>query len=463
MSVIKHSVVILMCLALAKANSQEVSTTPESYSFTLEEAVNFALENNYQTINSRRDIAKALKQKWETTSTGLPQISGNVDYSYQIRQPITPLPGEIIPGGIPGTFVPVAFSPKQNANLTATLSQIIFDGSYLVALEASKTFLDFSENANNKTKLEVRKGVINAYGGVLLSQENVDIVTRNLQTVEKNLNETQKIFENGLTEEEDVEQLKITYLQLTNQLNSAKRQTEIAMNMFQLALGIDLSSFVTLADNLESLAVKTIDPSLSNENLNLEKSVDYRIAFNLTEQRRLEYKLERSKALPKITSFVNYGTQAFDNDFVFFRNSTQWFPQSIAGVSISWPIFTSFGRQARTERAKIAWDQAETDLYRRSQEIRLDYEAAINQYQLSIDTYYTTKQNLELAERIENKNQIKFTEGIATSFDLRQAQTQLYQAQSQYLNSMFQMITNKAILETVLNTPNYSLLRNDRP
>jgi outer membrane protein TolC len=450
-----------MCLAFAKANSQEVSTTPESYNFTLEEAINFALENNYQAINAKRDIVKALKQKWETTATGLPQITANGDYSYQIEQPVSVIPAEFF-GGPPGTFQPVIFSQKQNALVSATLSQVIFDGSYLVALEASKTFLDFSENANNKTKLEVRKGVINAYGGVLLSQENVDIISRNLETVEKNLNETRKIFENGLTEEEDVEQLEITYLQLTNQLNSAKRQTEIAMNMFQLAMGIDLATAVTLSDNLESLAIKTIDPALGNQNLNLDQSVDYKIAVNLTDQRRLEYKLERSKALPKLTGFINYGANAFSDDFVFNTNNP-WFQQSVAGVSINWPIFTSFGRKARTDRAKIAWDQAETDLDRTSQEIRLNYETAVNNYQLAIDTYFTNKKNLELAERIENKNGIKFTEGIATSFDLRQAQTQLYQAQSQYLNSMFQVITNKAKLETVLNTPNYLSPRNDRP
>ena len=370
------------------------------------------------------------------------------------------MPGEVV-GEAPGTFVPVVFSPKQSANITATLNQVIFDGSYIVALEASKTFLDFSENANNKTKLEVRKGVINAYGGVLLSQENVSIVTRNLETVEKNLNETREIYKNGLTEEEDVEQLQITYLQLTNQLNSAQRQTEIAMDMFQLALGIDLASNVRLADNLESLAIKTIDPSLTNQNLNLEQSVDYQIAYNMTEQRRLEYKLERSKALPTVTGFINYGANSFSDDFVF-NSGNQWFQQSVTGININWPIFTSFGRKARTDRAKIAWDQAETDLIQREQEIQLDYARAINDYQLAIDTYYTNKQNLELAERIENKNQIKFTEGISTSFDLRQAQTQLYQAQGEYLNSMFEVITNKAELETVLNTPQFISNTTDR-
>ncbi len=455
---------VLMFLAFAKANSQDTLNNPQSYNFTLEQAIQFALENNYQALNAKRDIAKALKQKWETTATGLPQISGQANYNYNIKVPVSVLPAQIVDENAdPGTFVAVPFAPRQSANLNATLTQLIFDGSYIVALEASQTFLDFSKNANNKTKLEVRKGVINAYGGVLLSQENVNIITKNLTAVEKNLNETKKIYENGLAEEEDVEQLQVTFLQLSNQLNSAKRQTEIAMDMFLLALGIELNVDVSLAESLESLAIKTIDLSLSAQNLDLNRSVDYQIAFNLTEQRRLEYKLERAKALPSLSGFVNYQTQAFDEDFVFLDSSTPWFQQSVAGISLNWNIFTSGGRKARTDRAQIAWDQAETDLQRTTQEIRLNYEAALNDYQLAIDSYFTSKQNLALAERIENKNEIKFTEGIATSFDLRQAQTQLYQAQAEYLNSMYQVIANKAALETILNTPNYINTDNNRP
>ncbi|MGJ8683724.1 MAG: TolC family protein [Nonlabens sp.] len=444
---------IVFGLAFAKAYSQE--PTSSSYSFTLEQAIEHGLEHNYQAINAQRDIAKALKQKWETTAAGLPQINGSIDYQNQLKQPITPLPGEIV-GGAPGTFVPVAFSPKQSMNLTATLSQLIFDGSYLVALEASKTFLDFSENANNKTKLEVRKGIINAYGGVLLTEENIEIITKNRDALEKNLNEVTKIFENGLTEEEDVEQLQITLSQLDNQLNGALRQREIAMDMLKLALGIELETPVTLNDDLESLALSNIDPSVTDDSIEVEGTVDYQIAYNFTQQRRLEHKLELAKGLPTISGFVNYGTQTFDDNFVFSNNNQQWFQQSIAGVSVNIPIFSSMGKRAAQARTKIAWDQAETDLQRTSEEIRLNYQSALNNYQTAIDNYMTSKDNLALAERIENKNNIKFREGIATSFDLRQAQTQLYSTQAELLNSMYQVITEKASLETILNTPNYT-------
>lgn len=299
---------IFIVFAFAKAYPQQ-SPPLETNSFSLQEAIDYGLDNNYQAINAKRDIAKALKQKWETTSTGLPQISADASYNYNIKLPVSVLPAQLIDQNAPAdTFVAVPFAPKQSANLTATLTQLIFDGSYIVALEASKTFIDFSKNADNKTKLEVRKGIINAYGGVLLTQENIAIITSNLKAVEDNLFETTKIFENGLAEEEDVEQLKITQLQLTNQLNSAKRQEDIARDMLKLALGIDLQETIVLTDSLESLAISNIDPSITQESLEMEKNADYQIAYNYTQQRRLEYKLERAKALPTIGAFVNYGT-----------------------------------------------------------------------------------------------------------------------------------------------------------
>jgi outer membrane protein TolC len=446
---------VFSVLAFAKAYSQQI-TNPESYSFTLEEAINYGLENNYQAINAKRDIAKALKQKWETTATGLPQINAGADYNYNIKTPVIVLPAQFFDDmAAPGTFAAIPGAPRQTANLSASLSQLIFDGSYIVALEASKTFLDFSKNANNKTKLEVRKGIINAYGGVLLTQENIAIIQRNLRTLTKNLDETTKIYENGLAEEEDVEQLKITKSQLANQLNSAKRQESIALDMLKLALGIELQTPVSLKDDLAALAIKNMDPSMTNNSLELEKNTDFQIATNFTEQRRLEYKLERSKALPKLSGFVNYGLQSFDEDFTFFNSDNRWYGQSVAGISLSIPIFSSLGRQARTDRAKITWDQALTDLDRTKEEIRLNYQTSLNNYQTAIDNYGTSKENLRLAERIENKNQIKFREGIATSFDLRQAQTQLYTTQASYLQSMYQVISEKATLETIMNTPEY--------
>ncbi|MFC7357866.1 TolC family protein [Jejudonia soesokkakensis] len=438
--------ITLFSFFLATGQSQK------NYEFSLQEAITFAIDSNYTAINARRDIAKAIKQKWETTATGLPQLDGNVSYNNNLKQPVTLIPAEFS-GGAPGTFVPVTFGTKQNANAVATLNQLIFDGSYLVGLQAAQTFLDFSENAAEKTNLEVRKGVINAYGSVLLAETLITIFEKNKEALDKNLFETRKIFENGLTEEESVEQLEITLLDIETQLSNARRSASIAREMFNVALGIPTETTVVFTDNLDALAESNISLEYLDKSINIEENVDYKIATNLTEQRSLEVKLEKSRALPTLSAFVNYGTTANSNDFTFFDSDQRWFQSSVLGVSLNVPIFSSGMRSAKTQRAEIAFDQARTELEETIQNITLELNSAKSNYQFAIEKYENAKKNIALAERIENKNQIKFTEGLSTSFDLRQAQTQLYSAQQQYFQSMLELINAKAQIETVLNVP----------
>src|SRR5690606_13597574 len=347
----------------------------KKYSFTLDEAVEFAMDSSYTAINSRREIAKSLKQKWETTATGLPQISGVADYQNMLKQPVTLIPGEIA-GGEAGTFIPVTFGTKQQMSLTATLTQLIFDGSYLVGLKAAKVFVQYNENANEKNLLQVREGVINAYAGVLVAKEGIRILESNLETITTNLKETKAMYENGVVEAEDVEQVQTTTAQITNDLRNAKRLEAISMQMFNLSLGIAVDAQVVLEDDLKSLAEQSIGMLLQEPQFNFENNVDYRIAKNLTKQRELEVQLEKSKALPRLSGFVNYATSAFDNDFVFFDSETSWYQSSIFGISMEVPIFSSLQRSARTQQAKIALDQAKTDFTYATQQIRLELDRA---------------------------------------------------------------------------------------
>ncbi|MDX1463801.1 MAG: TolC family protein, partial [Marinirhabdus sp.] len=262
-----------------------------------------------------------------------------------------------------------------------------------------------------------------------------------------------KIFENGLTEEESVEQLEITLLDIETQLSNAKRSEVIARQMFNVALGLPVESTVVFEDSLDTLVAESNSLALLDRNLNIEENVDYKIAYNLTEQRNLELKLEKSKALPTLSAYINYGTAAFGNSFTFLDSDQRWFQSSALGVSLNVPIFSSGMRSARTQRARIALDQAETDLEQTKSNVRLQLNTARNNYQFAMERLENAEKNKALAERIETKNQIKFTEGLSTSFDLRQAQTQLYTAQQQYFQAMLDLVNAKAEIETVLNTP----------
>lgn len=446
----KHIIIFITSFLFASISFGQEN----SYNFTLQEAIDFALENNRQAKNAVRDVSISERQKWEATATGLPQISGSIDYQNWLKQQVSLLPGEIA-GGAPGTFVPVTFGTKQSMNVGATLNQLLFDGSYLVGLQAAKVYLIISENSKTKTDLEVRQAVINAYGNVLLTEESLKVVENNIEVLQKNLDETTKIYENGLEEEESVQQLQITLTSLNSYLNNNKRLKDLSYKMFNIALGLDVNANTILTDNLETLTLQNISLDLLSTEDSVENSIDYRIAANYMETQELLLKLEKSTFLPSLNAFVSAAYNGFSDKFTFTNNNQEWFGQALVGVGMDIPIFSSGKRSSATQRAKINVEKAKEELTEVEQRLKFQIANAKSDYQFAIDEYTNKKENLDLAERIESKNETKFFEGISSSFELRQAQTQLYTAQQEYLQAMFNVIAKKAELETILNTVNF--------
>ena len=441
--------ILAITLFALSSHAQDNSGQKKSYSFTLQQAIDHALENNYTAINSGRDIEAAKEKKWETTAMGLPQINAGVDFTDNFVLQKSVVPAEFF-GGNPGEYAEVAFGTKYNMVARSTVSQLIFDGSYIVALQASKTYLAYYENAKKRSDIDIKEIVINAYGSVLLAQESITILEKNIASLQKTLNDTRATYKNGLIEEESVEQLEITLASLESTLNYNKRLLDITYKMLKINLGIDINDQITLTDKLDALTIQNMDLAFSKTEFDVNNNISYKMATNFEEQRTLEYKLERSKALPSLSANFNFGYTAFKDQFEFFSQNQNWFNYSNLGISLNVPIFSSLARSSRTQQAKIALDQAKTQLNETEQKLKLQYATAKTEYEYSIADYETAKSNLNLAERIEKKQQIKFTEGLSSSFDFNDAQRQLYTAQQKYLQTMVNIINKKASLEKII-------------
>ena len=422
-------------------------------SLSLEEAIRYALEHNRNAKNASRDIEAAEKQQWETIAIGLPQINAGISYQNNIKQQVSLIPAEFF-GGNPGEFEEVIFGTKQNAQGFASIDQLIFNGSYIVGLQASRVFLEISKFAKEKTDLEVRQAVIKTYGNVLVSEESIRILENNKKVLEKNVNETQKIYDNGLAELESLEQLQITLQSIESSLNKAYRFNEITKKMLNVVIGLEINETVILSDKLEDLTFKKRNNTIAVDQENLDNNIDLKIAENNKASKELLVKLEKSNALPTLNAYLNGSYSGFSNDFSFLERDQNWYGASVVGVNLSIPIFSSLGRSAATQRAKINYEKAKDDYIEIEQNLILQLETVKNEYQFAIEDLDIKKKSLALAERIESKNQTKFFEGVGSSFDLRQAQTQLYNAQSELLQAMLSVINKKTELETVLNNIN---------
>jgi outer membrane protein TolC len=221
--------------------------------------------------------------------------------------------------------------------------------------------------------------------------------------------------------------------------------------MFNLTLGLDIDTSVNLTDRMEDLVVKVLLSPTETSNSSLENNIDFKIAVNNMRSNELLFKLEKSKALPTINAFINGGYAGNNNRFNFLDRSQKWFGASLFGVNMSVPLFSSLERSAATQKAKIALEKSERALVNTRQELKIKIKRAQNELAFAQQDLETKKQAQNLAKRIEEKNQIKFFEGLASSFELSQAQTQLYTAQKQYMEAMLSLLNKHIALDVLLN------------
>ena len=421
---------------------------PES--LTLNEAIEFGLSNNRSIINADREILKAKKERWKTIAIGLPQVSSQINYQNFLEMPISLVPSEFF-GGKAGTFEELTFGTEQIMVGSVKMEQLLFDGSYLVGLEASRVYLKISENLFEKTNLEVKKLIVNTYTNVLIAKLNISFLEKNKIALEANLREITELFKTGFEEQEAVEQTQLSLSQINNQLKYAKNLMKITQEMVKFIIGYPAEKKLILESELEDIFNEDVFfdsiPSINQ----IDNNIDIRIADNNVKSEELQFKYEKSKSLPKLSGFINQTYTGNSNDFTFTDSQQKWYGSSIVGLNLTIPLFSSFGRSAISQKAKISLDQAITQLTETQERVKIEVNAAYNDYQLSIDNYFTEKENLRLAESIEKKNQNKFFEGVIQSFELRIAQMQLYSAQNNYVTAIQSVINKKTVLETLIN------------
>ena len=168
----KIKLLIIISLFLGKTQGQNL---PKS--LTLNEAIEFGLSNNRSIINADREILKAKKERWKTIAIGLPQISSEINYQNFLEMPVSLVPAEFF-GGNAGTFEELTFGTEQNMIGSIKMEQLLFDGSYLVGLEASRVYLKISENLFEKTNLEVKKDVVEQTGAPFGFEKHLEGKTR---------------------------------------------------------------------------------------------------------------------------------------------------------------------------------------------------------------------------------------------------------------------------------------------
>lgn len=433
---------IFIFLAMALGTANLYAQADSVFSFNLKDAQEYALEHNRNVKSSQIDLEIAKKKIWETTAIGLPQANASLAYSHSITEPKI---AELFSGmfGQPSDSVTSEapeFDFKSSTALDITVSQLIFNGAYIVGLQTTRTFKALSEFSIDKSVNDLKEQVTNNYFLVLTLHENKIIIDSTLVNTEKLFEEMKQSYEVGYIEETDVDQIGITLSRIRNLSASLTRQAVIAEKLLKFTMGIDLDSKIILTESLvDYIESPGFLKPLSTEFI-VENYPDYQILQTQEKLMKLNLKLQKSNVLPTVSAFYAYHKQLNDN-YVDFQ------PENMVGIQVSMPLFTSGQNYMKIRQARLSLDQTSLNVRMAADGLQLEFEQARADYFSALEKYYTENNNIETSGRIYERAVIKYKEGIIGSMELTQAQNQYLQAQSDYYNAIGELVAAKSKIE----------------
>lgn len=416
--------------------------------FTIDESWQYAIEHNVNVQKAKIDQTIAEHKVKETTGIGLPQIDAQGKYTNFLNVPVQLLPAEIV-GGPAGTYIPVQFGQKHSGSASATLTQLLFNGSYLVGLQSAKAYKETAALIEEKTELSVKQAILLSYTGVLVTEENIKTLEENRKVAEKALNDTKKTYDLGMIELQNVEQQEYSYKSLVSNLENlqrTKKQLEMALKYL---MGFPMDDQITLTSTMDELITKNEQLVALERPDNVSSHIDYRLQRNALTLSELKLKLQRSKYLPTLAAFANTAYNGNSNDFGEMWKG-KWYNTSLWGLQLDIPIFNGFQRKWQTEQAKLDVKKAQLDLEDTERNLKNNVFSASVDYDNAMNSFKNAQELIALSSSIYKKQQIKFKEGMGTSFELSQAETQLYGAQSQYYQAAMNLIQAKTKLDEAL-------------
>ncbi len=411
---------------------------------SLQEAVEYAMEHDVSLENARLNITDANEQIIERRAIGLPQITGSVGYQYYLKVPATVLPSDFSPNG---ERQKVEFALRNNFNLGAELNTLIFDGSYLVGLKAARLYRSYVDQELLTAQQSVKNKVTQAYLPVLMLEENLEILSKNIGNLEKLLNETRQTYEAGFVEQLDVDRLDLSLANLNVEKENLERQKKIVLNALKFTIGYPIDEPLAVNDNINTLLTEATNDELEGA-INYYERAEYRVAEKGVELNELNVKLFQAGYLPTLSASANY-QYGYQGDKLFHKEGF-WVPTSVLGVRLGIPLFDGFNKKAKVQRARVGLAIAQNQKAELERAIRLQVENARTNYLNAKRRVTSQEKNLQLAERIYDTTQIKYREGVGSSLEVTQAEQSLYTSQQNYTQALFELLVAKAELYEAL-------------
>ncbi len=451
-------------------------------SYSLQQAIDYAIQNNISIKNAQLDIASANARVGETRAIGLPQISAQaqLQHNFRIQQsvldggtnvpflssgtsdplaqhiytdlrkegntyvtPYTPAPTPVFG---PRDVVAFAFGLKNNGGASLTASQLLFSGSYLVGLQASKAYKQLSEKSLTSAKITVVENVTKAYYGVLVNRERYDLLKVNIDRLEKLFNETQEMNKNGFVEKIDVDRLEVQSNNLKVEAQNVERLLVLSENALKFQMNMPLNENIVLTEKLADLTNTTFTP-IATETVNYEQRIEYNLLQQQKELNRLDLRNIQAGRYPTLGASFTTGYNPASTYLQDIFQSKRWINYSFIGFQLNVPIFNGLGTHYQLQQKRITIQRTENDIQQFQRGVDLQVQQSNVTLQNSLESLKMQKRNLDLANEVVRVTRIKYQQGVGSNIEVINAEASLKEAQTNYYAALYDALVAKVDLD----------------
>lgn len=471
-----YLVVFLMIGSVAASQAQTESAPAQgtqSQSFTLEQAVNYALQNSPTVKNALIDQRISDAKVKETRGIGLPQVDATVGITHNQKLPRMffqydpTAEGFIdlsqIPGIQPGDVVAFQnlFQLKSAGNASLSVSQILFNGSYLVGLRAANAYRDLATKQADQTREQTVEQVTKAYYNVLINKDRISLFDVNIARVDSLLRTTEALNKNGFAEAIDVDRIRVTANNLKVQRDNFKNMQELGLLLLKFQMNYPMDQPIEIIGDIGSLKVDEEVLGEYSANWDYEQRSDYRVLESNRRLQELNLKNKYAEGLPSLVAFANlgYGTQSSDIAGLFKTESSiaenaefgygpdKWYPFTSFGVSLNIPLFSGLQRTYRVQQEKLNLQKIENGFTSLKSGIDLQIRQSALTYLNAVNSLKAQQENRGLAENVARVTKIKYEQGVGSNIEVIEAESSLREAQINYYSALYDALVAKVDLD----------------
>ncbi len=422
--------------------SQAQEVKKPIHEFSLDQCVEFAQKNNVQVKNSLLAVDVQAQVNREIAAAALPSITSSTGVVNYTTIPTSLLPAQIF-GGAAGTFIPVQFGTKYNANYGINLQQLLFDGQVFIALQARATSMKLQKQNSALTQEAIKANIYKIYYQLSASKTQLNILDANISRLSALAHDAEIMYKNGFAEKLDVDKVVVQLNNLETEKIKANNSVAIGYMGLKMLMGMPVKDSLVLTDVIN-------EKSLTNDIL-IESDFKYDIRKDFqylsTAKKMNEFNIKRYQLsnLPTIALGGSYSQNAQRTKFDLFEGGN-WFTTALVSLNISLPIFNGFATDARIKRTKIELKQTENQIESLKNNIDNEITQAKLNYISSVATVKFQKSNMELAETVFQQTKKKFEAGMGSNTEISASQADLVSAQNNYMNALYSALIAKVDL-----------------